>query len=240
MGFKKAISDFLEKYFFNPKWKCNVCGKEIFSGGYFCQDCIEKFPFQDENICNRCGRATPFPTNSCLNCENKLVSVDKARSLCRYDYPISSIVMKLKYGGNKYLASALTDFLYAIYLKSEMDADIVTFVPMTAKALKKRRYNHSKLLAEEFCKKANIPLSNCVDKIKETDRQAKLKGKERQLNLVGAFKVNDKLAVKDKNVLIIDDVTTTGATAECLAAALKKAGAKRVYLLTLASVSICY
>ena len=236
---KNAIVNFFDKYFFNAKWKCNVCGKEIFKGGYFCEDCVESFPFHDENICDNCGRATPYPTNYCLNCENKLLSVDKARSLFKYDKPISALIKKLKYGEKKYLARVFTDFLYALYLKNDMNSDIITYVPMTAKAQKKRGYNHAKLIAEDFSVKSDIPISDCLIKVKETERQAKLKGKERQLNLLGAFKVADKDCVQDKSVLIIDDVTTTGATAEIIAKTLKKAGAKNVYLLTIASVSIC-
>ena len=84
-----------------------------------------------------------------------------------------------------------------------------------------------------------MPIVKCLEKIKETERQAKLKGKDRQINLVGAFKVIDKASVMNKSILLIDDVTTTGATSEIIAERLKRAGAKKVYLLTLANVSIC-
>ncbi|MBE7089516.1 MAG: ComF family protein [Clostridiales bacterium] len=239
MKFFNKITKFFDKYFFNVKWRCNVCGKEIFKDGYFCEDCVNQFPFHTENICSHCGRATPFPTSSCLNCENKLVHVDKARSLFRYDKPIDGLIMQLKYGGRKYIAETLIDFLYAIYLKSDFDADVITFVPMSRKAQKRRKYNHAEILADKFSEKSNLPIVKCLEKIKETERQAKLKGKERQINLIGAFKVVDKALVKDKSVLLIDDVTTTGATSEIIAERLKKAGAKKVYLLTLANVSIC-
>lgn len=239
MSFLSKISQFFDKYFFNVKWRCNVCGKEIFKGGYFCSECVEKFPFHNQNVCSHCGRATPFPTSSCLNCENKIVHLDKAISVFKYEKPISALIKKLKYGGNKYIAETLIDFMYLSFLKGDIDVDVITFVPMTAKSLKKRGYNHAQILAEKFSEKSAIPTSNCIEKIKETERQAKLKGKERQTNLIGAFKVADKSMVKDKSVLIIDDVTTTGATAEILAERLKKAGAKRVYLLTVANVSIC-
>lgn len=239
MRFFTKISEFFDKYFFNPKWRCNSCGKEIFNDGYFCEKCVSEFPFHTENVCSHCGRETPFPTNSCLNCENKIVHVDKAISVFKYEKPISTLIKKIKYGGCKYLAQTFADFMHLYFLKSEIDVDVVTFVPMTKKALKRRGYNHAEIIAEEFCKKSSLTLTTCIEKVKETERQAKLKGKERQLNLIGAFKVIDKSLVKDKSILLIDDVTTTGSTAEVLAEKLKKAGATRVYLLTLASVSIC-
>ena len=109
------------------------------------------------------------------------------------------------------------------------------YVPMTEKALKKRGYNQSKLLAEALSLKTEVPVLDCVVKVKETKRQATLKRGERLKNLKEAFRVCDKKAVKDKTIVLVDDVTTTGATAEVIAERLKSAGAKLVYLITVAS-----
>ena len=98
--------------------------------------------------------------------------------------------------------------------------------------------NKNKLTdAEKTAEIMNIPVKECLIKTRETKRQAKLNGEQRRKNLIGAFKVIDKSAVKDKTALIIDDVTTTGATAEAIAEALKKAGARSVLLATVAGVS---
>ena len=75
-----------------------------------------------------------------------------------------------------------------------------------------------------------------IIKVKETKRQATLSRDDRLKNLKGAFRVKNKKEIKDKTVLIVDDVTTTGATGEAVAEKLKKAGAKAVYLLTVASL----
>ena len=80
-------------------------------------------------------------------------------------------------------------------------------------------------------------LLECIVKTKETVMQAKLNREGRLKNLIDAFSITDKTLVKDKSVLIVDDVSTTGATSEVLAQKLKSAGAKQVYLLTIASVA---
>ena len=106
---------------------------------------------------------------------------------------------------------------------------------MTDKALKRRGYNQSRLLAEKLSVLINVPVFDCIKKVKETQRQATLGRAERLKNLDGAFRVFDKKLIAGKSVLIIDDVSTTGATAQVIAKRLKSAGAKIVNLLTVAS-----
>ena len=107
---------------------------------------------------------------------------------------------------------------------------------MTEKAERRRGYNQSKLLAQKLSERVGVQVVECLVKTKETQRQAKLTANERRKNLVDAFKVINKKVVKDKSVLIVDDVTTTGSTAQILAKKLKSAGVKKVYLITVASV----
>ena len=230
------IDAWFKKYFFNPKWRCIACGKEIFEGE-FCEQCKEELPFNDKVICEHCGRKIIAPQNYCSTCKGVLVSLDKCRSVFNYAPPISSLIKKMKYDNARYLAEIFSSYLAVVYFKNYMNVDCVTFVPMTKKSEKRRGYNQSKLLAEFTAKRINLPVLECLVKVKETNRQAKLTRKERLINLTDAFKVVDKKNVKEKSVLIIDDVSTTGATAEAIANKLKKVGAKCVMLLSLASVS---
>ena len=91
------------------------------------------------------------------------------------------------------------------------------------------------MLAEEVSKITSVPLYDGIEKVKETKRQAKLNRQERLKNLEGAFRVFERAKIKDKEIVLIDDVSTTGATAQAVADKLKRAGAKRVYLITVAS-----
>ncbi len=230
------FSRFLHKYFFNEKWCCNVCGREIFGNGYFCEKCEKELPFNDGALCNHCGRHTVAPEEYCSSCKEFMLSVDCSRSAFIYAKPVSGLIQSLKYGGKKYLAGILAQYMSSVYFKFGMLADAAVFVPMTKSAKRKRGFNQSELLCREFCARTGVEMCDCVIKTKDTPRQATLGRKERAVNLAGAFKVTDRKAIENKTVVIIDDVMTTGSTAEALAEKLKRAGAKCVKLLTAASV----
>ena len=107
---------------------------------------------------------------------------------------------------------------------------------MTDKAKRKRGYNQGELLASFTSKLIEVPCYKLVRKKKETTRQAKLDRSQRLKNLINVYSVIRTKAVFGKKILLIDDVTTTGSTAEAMAKVLKKAGATKVFLLTVATV----
>ncbi len=236
MSFLQKISAFFNKYTFNAKWRCVNCQKEIFNGEYFCEDCKSKLPYNYGAICHHCGRKLINSQNYCTTCKGRLTNIDKARSAFNYELPISSLIKRMKYDNHRYLVQAFGIDLANIYYNNGFRVDLVAFVPATKKSLKKRGYNQSRLLAEEFCTLTNLPLFEGLEKVKETNRQAKLNREDRAKNLKDAFKLTDKRAVRNKNIIIIDDVSTTGATAETLARLFKQASANEVYLLSVASV----
>ncbi len=236
MKFFKWLSTLADKIFYNAKWTCNACGKEIFEGEYFCEECKKTMPYNNGAICNHCGRKTTVQETYCLTCKNNLPSIDIGRSHFVYAPPISTLIKKLKYNKKRYVAEIFCEYLAITYFKHYLVADIIVYPPMTKKSLRKREYNHAKLLAEKLSEKINIPVVDALVKTRETDRQAKLNRNERLKNLIGAFRVSKRKEVENKTVLLVDDVTTTGATAEVLASRLKMAGAKKVILLTVASV----
>lgn len=236
MDFLGDLSSFIKKFFFNPKWRCNQCGKEIFEEGYFCEECYENLPFNNEFICNHCGRKVKGKEDYCSTCKNVLTSIDKGRSVFNYEGQIRKLITLAKYNGRKFLFQAFAKEMSELYLKNNFNADLLCFVPATDKSLKKRGYNQSKILAELLSERIGVPISECLIKTEETPRQAKLNRSQRMKNLQGVFRVNNKKQIKDKTIVLVDDVTTTGSTAEIVASVLKKAGAKTVYLLTVASV----
>lgn len=232
----KAFIEAIKKAFFYPKWRCVSCGKEVFDGEYFCADCKEKLPFIEGAFCEHCGRKTIADENYCSTCKGNLTETDRARSVFNYEKPISTLIKKAKYKNERYILDVFSEYLAGAYFKNYFSSDIIVYVPMTKKAEKKRGYNQSKILAVNVAESVGVPIFDVLEKTKDTKRQAKLTAKDRRQNLIDAFKVKDKKAVADKKVLIIDDVTTTGSTAEAIAIKLKKAGAKSVELLTVASV----
>lgn len=230
------LQKFLKENIFNLKWTCNCCGCEIFNDSYFCSACENSFLNVKVDKCNHCGRRTYEAVLFCDSCTNKNLQFDTARSVYEYCEPINSLIKAFKYDGKKYLAEVFASKMLNVLLSNFSDANLITFVPMTKSREATRGYNQSELLANELSLLTGIEVKETALKKYETKRQANLSAKERKINLKNSFKVL-KSVVKDKNVLIIDDVLTTGYTADVLAEGFKKAGANYVYVLTIASVS---
>lgn len=231
------IKEYLKRALFPIDLTCAACGKEIFKNGYFCDDCLKTLPFITEKRCNHCGRAAPYFTEYCDSCIERNLNFDKACSVYEYLLPISKLIKDLKYENKRYIAEILAKDLAKKYLLEFIAADVLVPVPMTEEREKSRGYNQAELLAESLSKLINVPVFPRAIKVKETERQATLTAKERAENLKGTFKAYKK-DFCGKSVAIVDDVLTTGATSDELARVLKRAGAKEVYVLTVASVAL--
>lgn len=214
---------------------CNLCGAEIFDDGDFCEACKKTLPLNDGMICLNCGRETTIPTKRCYSCSGEW-AVDKARSAFGYKDGAEKLIKLLKYGKKRYLAEIIAPYLKNVYVKNMFAPDVITFVPMTEKKQKARGFNQAELIADKLAKSVDKRSIALLFKKKDTEEQKHLDLEARKENLLHCFSVIDKTQVKDKKILIVDDVLTTGATAHALAKVLKAAGAKSVYLLTVASV----
>ncbi len=229
MKFLKWLSEQL----FPENFTCELCGKEIFDGGRLCESCSPSVQFNNGATCPVCGRKTAT-SSLCLECKALAPKYEKAVSAIVYEYGGQKLVYKFKNGGaylKDYFAALLQDKCAEF-----ANADGICFVPMTEKAKRKRGYNQAELLAKSLSSRLKIPIvKNAIAKIKETAAQKSLTTKERKENLKGCFKT-DKKAVQDKTLILVDDVMTTGATAEAVCTELLKRGAKKVYFVTAASV----
>lgn len=233
---KFSIRAFLEKYFFKTNLTCSICHKEQFGEECVCPECDKELPYI-KTRCAHCGRKLLLNADFCDECKSRLMSFDKAMSVFEYDGGVKNLIQRFKYKGEIYLKEYFAEKLYDFYVKTGLEADIITFVPMSIKEKRKRGYNQSELIAEEFCRLLGRNTEELVVKNVETERQATLDFKERNKNLTGVFKLADGNNIKGKSILVIDDVLTTGATAENISATLKKKGASKVYFLTVASVT---
>ena len=232
----EKVKLFFKDIFFNHRWRCVVCKREKFNDGFVCESCEKVLPYIEKR-CKHCGRALLRNADVCDECRGELISFNQAVSVFDYGESIATLIRNFKYEGQRYLKEYFGEKLYTCFINSNINCDIVTYVPMSSKEYKKRGYNQAELLAKEFIKRTKYPIFNGLIKRKETKRQAGLNFKERLENLESAFAVKNKKTINGKNVLLIDDVLTTGATAERVSATLKRAGALRVYVLTVASVS---
>ena len=234
-NFFKSIIDKAMNVQFPTKLTCNLCGREVFRQENFCADCEKEFTYIENVYCDTCGRKQLKPVSACASCKGW--QVDKARSVFEYLGGAAKLIKQLKYDGKKYLADIMGEYMAKIYVNNFFAPDIITFVPMTDKEQFSRGFNHSLALAEGLAKIVDNEVIDLFIKKFDTKNQAGLTLEERQKNLKDSFGLIDKKFVKDKKVLITDDVLTTGATSGELAGLLKESGAKSVYLLTFASVS---
>ena len=218
---------------FPLNYTCDICGRETF-GANLCEDCAKTITVNDKATCPVCGRKTVRP-ELCLECKEKPPVFIRAISLFVYDGGGAILVKKFKTGA-AYLKDYFADGIFK-KLKNFPEYDCIVGVPMTPRAKRKRGYNQSELLAKAVAERAKKPhIRGVIEKFKETGAQKNLTRKERSENLHGCFKVVKREEVVGKRVLVVDDILTTGATADEIAKTLLKAGAAAVYLATVASV----
>lgn len=177
------------------------------------------------NRCPFCGKFIDEKELCCNNC-NKKVQRSNIESRTLYDflcfssfpyhthYKKAILFLKRRKFPGKALGKYLAQTLKEEY--SNMNFDIVTSVPLHKKKLLKRGYNQAELLAMEVSRILSVPYKEVLIKTKNTEDQHNLKGKARVLNVRNAYRVCDKNIINNKNILLIDDIITTGCTlGEC-------------------------
>ena len=215
--------------------KCIVCDAELPQNNKYglCKGCLEKLPRIDK-ACDKCGREIYDDGKYCFDCKEGGFDFDKVYSCLNYEGAVSKLVYNLKYGGGKYLVKYMARIIADKIVSEKISFDILTFVPLNEIREKERGFNQSKLLADEIAKILNIKTSSIITRTRNTPFQARLSREERLLNLKDAFSVVDKKVLKDKTILIIDDIFTTGTTINECSKILKKSGCKRVVCVTFA------
>lgn len=223
----------LKETFFPLDYTCDICGIETFKTN-LCPDCLKTVAFNNLKCCPVCGRKTAA-NEVCPECKAKLPEFKKAVSPLVYEGGSIVLLGKFKNGGaylKEYFAGLLAE-----KLSSFPEADCIVCVPATKKSIKRRGYDQVKLLAKSLSKRTDIPvISDALQKVKETPVQKGLTRDERAKNVLGSFKAIKRKELKGKKVLVLDDVLTTGATADEVCKIVKSCGATEVYLATVASV----
>lgn len=236
--FAKYLSDII----FPQDVKCIFCGEDLSNRAYnlTCEICYPILPFINK-ACQKCGGSiTEENSGVCVDCKINNYSFTRAISVFDYiDKPLNAI-QKLKYNRKKHLAKPLGTYLAQRLVTENIDIDYITFVPIHQEKLKIRKFNQAELLAKEVSSLLDIPLLPLCDKIINTKSQTELSFKDRRANVKDSFAFNNayKNHIKGKNILIIDDVFTTGATCNEVSSTILKAGANNCFVLTLAHVKI--
>lgn len=217
--------------------KCVICSDEIPEHAIFCVKCFSNIRFIEQPLCNCCGKmvvALNTPEMLCESCIKYEKEFDKCRSLLVYNNESKRLIMKIKRQASFDIAKKCSKMISSRYSNIFKDADFIVPVPSHWTRILRRGYNPSAIIAKEFSDITKIPLKmNYLKRIKKTEYQKDKKIKERIKNVESAFLASDK--VKDKTIILIDDVFTTGATLNECAKTLKLAGAKGVLAMTIAS-----
>lgn len=234
MGSSK-LSTFVKSLYAVPMdWlfppRCAGCGR---LGDVWCQSCRGQVDLIREPYCDLCG--SPKPKESrCSNCASWEYNFDAARAWGRYAGVLRKAILNFKHRQNIRLGEELAKGMAEVLAAQSWKIDLLIPVPLAAHRLTERGYNQADLLAQPLAAACGIRYAGSIlSRRHETVKQFELHAAQRWENLLGAFHV-EGTPLQGENVLLMDDIMTTGATLNAAALALKKGGAGRVYALTLA------
>jgi len=224
--------------FLFPK-KCVGCGK---FETYFCQDCVSNI-LQTDLVCPKCERLAIGGATHPI-CKRRY-GLDGLWSLGIYQNPLKSAIQTLKYKKVQDLAAVLVDILVEYWArfqpfvfdqikKNRGEGWVVIPVPLHFWRENNRGFNQSSLIGQMLSKSLSLAYRDALKRTRYTKPQVKLKGKERYQNIRGVFAIANSEQLKANSVLLIDDVWTTGSTLRECCYILKRAGAKKVWAITLA------
>lgn len=221
---------------------CHVCKTFIPECGpiHLCSSCTGKINFIHSPLCTKCGM--PFRTengidHTCGACTGSSLPFASARAAAEFDGPVQDLIHRLKYGKKVHLSRPVGR-LTAHYLQppaADKEIDFLVPVPLHPKRLRERGFNQALLLAGVLSKFWEIPVSRCnLQRIRWTEPQTRLSMEDRVRNVRGAFAVHQPQLFRDRKMILVDDVYTTGSTVIECARALKRAGAGEILVVTVA------
>jgi ComF family protein len=190
---------------------------------FFCASC--RAPFLNLYPLDETGR--------CALCRLGLQGFDAVYSYGSFDGTLRQLIHLFKYGGVQPLARVFGERM-ALALPREQSFDFIAPMPLHWWKRWRRGFNQADVLAREIGRRWNVPVRGVILRTRATAPQAGLTNAQRRLNMRGAFRVKRGVRLNGRRILLVDDVFTTGATASACARALKRAGASKVSLLTLA------
>jgi competence protein ComFC len=207
----------------------------IYSGDEHCVICNE-YTEESEELCILCRKKLKLSTESfhlCHDEEKYLVW-----SVFYYSNIVKEMIIRLKYKSDFICGEILAKYMLELVKNNGLQFDLIAYVPMTKKSLIGRGYNQSQFLANYLSRFLNIAVINSLIKNSDTKDQIGLNGEQRWINMKKCFSIEESKIIKNKKILLVDDVITTGATAFYCAHCLKKSGVNEVCVLTIAKSKV--
>ncbi len=223
---------------------CPCCEVRVDATGNLCGACWSSVQFISDPVCDRLGVPLPYAIGDRQLSPAAIArppAYDRARAAALYSGATRDLIHALKYGDRHDGVGLLSGWLAHAGRALLEDTDIIVSAPLHRSRLWSRRFNQAALLADGVARCAGLPHTPFVlERSRATKSQVGMTALQRRRSVRGAFRVapGQSAYVKDKRVVLIDDVLTTGATAEACARALKRAGAARVDVLVVALAGI--
>jgi len=222
--------------------RCPMTGALVGRNGTLAPDYWAKLTFIHDSYCDTCGapfRQAMTPGMVCAGCLAEPPLFTRARAALRYDDASTAMILKFKHADGTHLGKIFAGWLQQFGGDVLHDADLLIPVPLHRWRLLKRRYNQAALLTTALSVQTGIPSApHLLRRMRYTASQGHKSKTQRHDNIKAAFTVPENLraAIKDKNIVLLDDVYTSGATVQECAKTLLKAGARQVSVLTVARV----
>ncbi len=214
--------------------RCILCSGELPSLGVVCSACAASLPAFQGPCCQRCGESVDDSSiDLCIKCGTRMHAVDRVLSLGPYQGGWGSLVRAFKFKREMAIGRWLGERMAATLIAESAGCSFsaITFVPMTRRDRRTRGFNQAEILARIVAKQLNLPLVRLLTKNRETLLQSRLSAVERKTNLQDAFRL---LPCGQEQVLLVDDIYTTGSTVEECARTLKRGGVQSVVAMTVA------
>lgn len=227
---------------FPPNIYCMACGVPIRPDEPYslCSRCLQEISWANGKLCRVCGKLLEdwYPVNICGECVNRTRNFDRGVTCMQYREIERKIIRDFKYRGKSFLSRKLSEIICDKILAEGLEFDIIVPVPMYAAKERKRGYNQAALLGRYLGLRLGVPCqSDFLYRIRDTAPMSRLGLRDRKRNLDGAFSVSEAAGreIPGRRILLIDDIYTTGTTAEHCSGLLKSRGAAEVYIASLAA-----
>lgn len=211
---------------------CVLCGGRGDGDADLCAACRDDLP-RNHCCCARCALPLAAPAAQCGKCVRRPPPFDAAFAPFRYDYPLDRLLQRLKFSADLAAGRVLGRLLAEHVDAATLDCEAIVPVPLSRARLRARGFNQSLELARPLARALGIAAHpRWLERSRDTAAQTGLDARERRRNVRAAFVAHAD--VKGRRIALLDDVATTGATARECARVLKRAGARRVVLLSIA------